>query len=147
MSVAFHTFKEPIYKKGVSYFLMHLIYLQKHYMYHNIINNPQCFNEVICETSLSFYASELEHHPLNNDFKTCKNVWKEFYIKRQKNEVLNKFLNIKSYHSTLDCATQTVEIKLIYDSLLGLFSDISNDRPCIYPQFKNGRLFLYFILL
>ena len=43
-------------------------------MYQNIIKNPQCFNEVIFETSLSFYSSQLEQHPLNNDYKTCKNI-------------------------------------------------------------------------
>ena len=116
-------------------------------MYQNIIKNPQCFNEVICETSLSFYSSQLEHHPLNNDYKTCKNIWKQTYVKRQKSELLRKFLNIKSYHSTLDCSSQTTEIKFVYDALVGIFRDISKDESCIYPKFKNGMFHMFFHLI
>ena len=146
--MAFHVFKEPIYKKGVSYFLLQLTHWKDYNIdiYKYITSNPQNFNEVICETSLSFYASQLANSPYNNDFNICKDLWKNTGVKRIHAQKLRTFLNIKGSHTSLDCKVQTTEVQLIKDGLSSILEDLVIDKACIYPYFKNGMYLFYMIL-
>ena len=77
ITAGFYILNEPLYVKGLSYYLLQLKYLKKdnYDNYILFINNPQCFNEVICESSLFHLSHKLSQHPENSNFDVCNKLW------------------------------------------------------------------------
>lgn len=135
-------FPEDLYLKGLTFFLAHLEYLKSnnHSLYQLIIKNPQCFNEVICETSLSFLASEIENHPLNGKFDTCEKIWQTITTSRKKTEDLKDYVGIKFHHSTFDCKKDDELIQKMKHSFISIFRKILKNSYCLAPSFVKGNI-------
>ena len=139
ITLAFTSLKENLNAIACSFWLTYIQYLENidHPLWHVLLSNPQCFNEVICETSLSFLSSQMENHPQNGNFEVCDELWKRSSFDREKNNKLHKFLKIEKYHTVTDLINDKKEISLIQGSIPLLFDDIINNEKCIYPEYKN----------
>lgn len=87
----------------------------------------------------------MANSPYNNDYDICRELWKNSYLKRIHTQKLRMFLNISGSHTTFDCKVQFDEVQVIKDGISTILEELVKDKPCIYPYFKNGICFTYYL--
>ena len=117
-------------------------------LYDLLLKEFQCYNEVCCETSISFLASDLHQYPQMTDVSAIDKMWKLNGYNRSSRQILYSFLNISKGKTSINVTNDNKEVVLLYNTIHTLLESLDNDEKCLYPSFTNGNiLFILFFLI
>ena len=109
-------------------------------LYDLLLKEFQCFNEVSCETSISFLASDLHQYPQMTDVSSIDKMWKLNGYNRSSRQLLYSFLNLSKPKTRICIQNDQKEVVLLYNTIHTLLESLDNNEKCLYPSFTNGNM-------